>query len=226
MQLDACWFWILWFVLYYFPFRCHPHVFCVVALLFLWCCVAFVFCMLSSSDLLWPPSAREHSADPSGKHCTLDSLCDPFPASPFFTLPGHKGCTILAKMTFLIFPSHPVHQVNIFLALWRSNNADWITNNYPQSEMSQPWNIEKGCVWVCIQMHVLISCKPTLKHKRSDKLPRQPSSFLLSSIYSDILPDLSKDEPQMISGMLMLAEVFSHWPGPLTWALPQLHRAS
>lgn len=46
--------------------------FCFVALLFLWRCVAFVFCMPSSSDLLWPPSAREHSADPSGKVCTLD----------------------------------------------------------------------------------------------------------------------------------------------------------
>lgn len=93
----ACQFWILWFL-----FSCSISSTCFLFcgfLLFLWRCVAFVFCMPSSSDLLWPPSAREHSADPSGKFCTLDLQCNPSPVSSCFTLLSHQGCTILAKIT-------------------------------------------------------------------------------------------------------------------------------
>lgn len=156
-------------IYFYFPFR--PHVFGVVALLFLWRCVAFVFCMLSPSDLLWPPSAREHSADPSGKRCTLDSPCNPFPASPFFTVPDHQGCTILAKMTFLVgcaalelCPSHPVHQVSlatINMFWFRSSQlcgGAFMLTGLPRITLSLKWNgpairkwEKKYCVWVWIQ---------------------------------------------------------------------------
>lgn len=44
---------------------------CFIASLFLWRHIASVFCMPSSSDLLWSPSAREHSPDPPGKFCTM-----------------------------------------------------------------------------------------------------------------------------------------------------------
>ena len=74
-----------------FSFCCSVSSTCFgfVALLFLWRCVAFVFCMPSSSDLLWPPSAREHSADPSGKVCTLD--CNPSPVSSCSPVPESPG---------------------------------------------------------------------------------------------------------------------------------------
>lgn len=105
----------------------HPHVFVSVALLFLWRCVAFVFCMSSPSDLLWPPSAREHSADPSGKVCTLASQ-QPVPASSRSTVPVtrvaqfYPNYFVTVAFSFTIFtgvmcscatlrlsPSHPVH---------------------------------------------------------------------------------------------------------------------
>lgn len=95
MQLcgRACQFWILWF--FFFCYSISSTCFCFVALLFLWRRIAFVFCMPSSSDLLWPPSAREHSADPSGKVCTLDLQWNPSPVSSCSTVLSHQGCTVL-----------------------------------------------------------------------------------------------------------------------------------
>lgn len=50
----------------------HPHI--VVLCLYLHLLHAFFIW----SALIWPPSAREHSAEPSGKVCTVDLLLNPF----------------------------------------------------------------------------------------------------------------------------------------------------
>lgn len=86
----ACQFWILWFSCVLF----HPHVFV------LWLCSFFDAAspLSSACPLIWPPSAREHSADPSGKLCTLDVQCPPSPVSLCSTVPSHQGCTTLFKM--------------------------------------------------------------------------------------------------------------------------------
>lgn len=103
----------------------HPHVFV------LWLCSFFDAALpLSSacplhlicSDLIWPPSAREHSADPSGKVCTLDLQCNPSPVSSCPTVPSHQGCTIPAKMTLCytlvdIFLHFFVY-LNIFIGIY------------------------------------------------------------------------------------------------------------
>lgn len=103
----------------------HPHVFV------LWLCSFFDAALpLSSacplhliySDLTWPPSAREHSADPSGKVCTLDSQSNPSPCLIMLHCPESLGLhnynlnnRLLSSLYTLLYILYIFVYFNIFI---------------------------------------------------------------------------------------------------------------